>query len=76
MKKMYSKPEIMFESFMSSTNIAACAIDTNLQTKNICGMIFGDQVLFTTGISGCTEEGADYDVCYDNPSDTNNLFAS
>ena len=77
MKKAYSKPEIVFENFMSSTNIAACGIDTNLQTRNVCGIDFGGgTVLFTTGISHCTEEGANYDVCYDNPSDDNRLFGS
>lgn len=79
MKKAYSKPEIMFESFISSTNIAGCGVDTNLPSKDVCGIPQGPGVtLFMEGISGCSVNVKDGDnnVCYHNPTDTNMLFGS
>lgn len=89
MKKTYTKPHIAFESFALSTNIAGdCEPPyyTNA-TKNACGIPEANpfpgeppQILFAVGLGNCTAPGTGnemYDtLCYDNPSDNNNLFNS
>ena len=56
MKKVYKKPEIMFESFASSVNIAGdCEIKTNTPHSGICGVTYGEMYLFMdNAISLCT----------------------
>lgn len=86
MKKTYVKPEIMFESFTLSTNIARdCEGEpVNNATKGTCGIPgSGGDFLFTDGVSGCTIDWKgltgvdDYNgLCYHNPTDNNNLFNS
>ena len=82
MKKLYSKPEIMFENFTLSTNIAAgCEVKTNLQAEGGCGYQPPRQnkVIFTNELQGCTTTQADglYNgICYDTPSENYNLFNS
>lgn len=80
MKKIYSKPEIAFESFAMNVNIAACKVDTDLQAKGTCGIPYGGSglVLFLDGISQCTYPGEDgfENTCYHNPTDDTRLFAS
>lgn len=83
MKKTYSKPEIVFESFAMNVNIAACGFDTNLQARGTCGYPYGGYVMFLDGISDCTGENGwvvkadgENGICYHNPTDTNRLFAS
>ena len=81
MKKTYSKPDIVFEDFSLSTSIAAgCEFSTNF-AKGVCGFKFGDVMIYVEGISGCAEKAADgspmYNgICYHNPSDDKNIFAS
>jgi len=82
MKKQYSKPDIMFESFSLCTNIASgCEHGTNF-TYGVCGYEFTDEIyIFTTEVSGCNrkiEDGSSrFDgICYHNPSDLNNIFQS
>lgn len=81
MKKVYSKPEIIFEDFALSTNIAGpCEYRVNI-SDNACGVKFGKDVIFITGVTGCKEivvEGSTlYDeLCYHNPYESNNAFAS
>ena len=77
MKKAYSKPEIFFEDFSLSTNIAAgCELFPNF-AENECGVKWSKgKMLFVTGVTGCTtivedeSEGNDF-PCYHNPSDPN-----
>lgn len=85
MKKIYSKPEIAFESFSLSANIAGdCEAKTNLQGQNSCGMDFSGLKVFMQGMGGCTDikvdsQGGDGDyngICYHVPSGDNNLFNS
>lgn len=77
MKKVYSKPEIVFESFVMNTSIAACGKDTNLPTKNVCGIPFGEDTLFSVGIiEQCTAPGDDNLYCYHVPTDSTILFGS
>ena len=86
MKKAYQKPEIMFENFTLSTNIAGdCEGEpVNNATRGTCGVPgSGGDFLFSEKVSGCTLDwellnGADdYNgFCYHNPTEYNNLFNS
>lgn len=86
MKREYSKPEIVFESFALSTNIAAsCAIDTNQHSQNVCGMYFpGIGNVFTSGVSVCEKVVNPDDpgeelfnrYCYHVPTEARALFNS
>lgn len=81
MKKVYAKPEIVFENFSLSTSIAAgCDHDTSLQTYGVCGIEWGGDTIFLTDILGCidkydTDDG-NSGICYHNPTDTTKLFNS
>ena len=83
MKKAYSKPEIVFESFTLSTNIAGdCDIKTNTPSDGKCGVEnnngFDIEVLFITNENGCTTKVQDgYNgLCYHTPTEDKNLFNS
>ena len=79
MKKIYSKPEITFESFAASTSIAAgCEFKTTLQGPDACGYPTRNGVIFMSDISGCEYHQPDnYDsLCYHVPIDTTNIFNS
>ena len=57
MKKVYAKPNIMFESFSLSQNIAAgCEVKTETMSVNQCGLEFGPMVIFVS-TPVCTEDG-------------------
>ena len=82
MKKEYSAPEIIFDSFALNENIASVNsnCDRNLTTtySGTCGMYYGGRVLFTTTAAGCkykVQDGA-YGICYQIPSGGNKLFNS
>ena len=85
MKKTYEKPQIMFESFTLSTNIAGdCEVKTWEPTNSDCGMKFSDGLyLFIEGVTGCSVPVVDGTVgnddfntiCYHVPFG-NNLFNS
>lgn len=82
MKKRYSKPEIMFESFTLSVNIAGdCEIKIDNQSQNTCGYIqgTGGETLFINASTGCSFEKEDNEnngFCYHIPIESNNLFNS
>ena len=82
MKKVYSKPQIMFENFSLSTNIAAaCEVRANTQSNfDSCGVDFSGDIVFATSTSGCKDKIDDYgqynSICYHVPSDSNNIFNS
>ena len=89
MKKTYSKPQIMFEAFTLSTNIASgCGVITKLPSEGTCGFTperwDPDVVIFNVGVGvgdgACTTGPiGDYNgLCYDNPSAGTgmNLFTS
>ncbi len=85
MKKVYSKPEIMFEDFTLSTSIAGgCDVQTNLPSQNQCGMDFSGLTVFMTGMTGCTDiavenvggDGQWNEICYHVPTGDQNLFTS
>lgn len=87
MKKAYMKPEIMFEDFTLSTNIAGtCEVDTNIQgmASTSCGLDFSGLMVFLDGMGGCTDikvdnvggDGEFNGICYHVPSGDKNLFNS
>lgn len=83
MKKPYQKPEIAFDCFTLSTNIAAgCAVITNTFSANQtgCGYSMGNGLImvFTSYEMGCTtteQPGGNNTVCYHPPAGYN-LFNS
>lgn len=84
MKKIYSKPEIMFDSFTLTTNIAAgCKHRIDTFANGSCGLFFphvGN--VFTTGVSGCNDMQVSPDddqyggICYHVPYEDSKLFNS
>lgn len=82
MKKAYMKPEIMFESFSASENIAAGCDVVGIQDENgwrpdeqwDLGSIFSDEVALICELTP-TESGYD-GLCYHAPSESYNLFTS
>lgn len=82
MKRNYVKPEIMFENFTMSTNIAAgCNFISKLQGKvDACGYMDdrGNGPIFTSDVNGCTYTQPDgYDsICYHVPNENYDIFTS
>ncbi len=80
MKKIYSKPEIVFESFKLSTSIAGtCTLDGTQTNENSCGYDTGVGVVFISMASGCTFEAQDgevSDICYHEPTEDSKVFGS
>lgn len=83
MKKVYSKPEIVFEDFTLSTSIAGgCEIRTNTPSAGACGYPYeggGGQTLFTNAVGDCQikmDDDVNNGFCYHVPIDSNNIFNS
>ena len=85
MKKTYIKPEIFFDSFSLSTNIATnCEVTFDLASRGSCGIPDDNDTgmnIFDLGTGGtCTAPGKGsetYDgLCYHVPTENNNLFNS
>ena len=80
MKKTYSKPDILFDSFSLCTNaVASCEIQTPLPQSDECGLEYFNWVIFQTASQGCdkiVKSGVWDTVCYHQPTETNNLFTS
>lgn len=83
MKKQYTKPVIIFEDFSLSTSVSAGCEEQpeNSMDFNSCGIIFGEDIIFVSGLNGCkvqvVEGSASADgTCYHNPSDEKNIFTS
>ena len=85
MKKAYSTPDIFFDSFALSENIASvntnCAHNVTTQYSNICGLWYGETIVFTIAATGCEypiQDGSPYfdGLCYHIPTDDNRLFNS
>ena len=79
MKKAYSKPEIMFEDFSLSVNVAVgCEIRNSNPSEGVCGWESRNGMIFVEGVTGCKYKQPDgYDsICYHNPSNDNDLFNS
>ena len=80
MKKTYSKPDIVFESFSLSTSVASnCLIYAPSQPSGIGAIQAGMFTVFQNSTQGCIVQvttGVWEGFCYHNPSDFNNLFNS
>lgn len=85
MKKVYAKPEIVFENFSLSTNIAAnCEIPVRTFNAGGCGYAYeggNGETMFTAqaGTNVCNipvndDESNGY--CYHTPVEGNNMFNS
>ena len=72
MKKTYSKPVIVFESFQLATSIAGgCALGTKPSVD-----VGGFQVFADTGCGAMPQEGKDDNTCYQVPTADSNVFSS
>lgn len=80
MKKLYSKPVIVFDNFQLSQSIARCEVITNV-VKDVCG-VYDPEIglnIFTAEVCDVTSpDGPDIynGVCYHVPNDNYNLFSS
>lgn len=81
MKKNYEKPEIMFDSFELSQNIAAgCAAIANYG-ENQCSVTYSEggielNLYNIQGVCYYTGPGFEDMICYHAPGDWNNVFTS
>lgn len=81
MKKAYSKPDILFDSFSMSVSIAACQVTTDF-ARGDCGYSFiPGIVIFLEGVNGCQDKVVDNSaegnsLCYHNYDYNNSLFTS
>ena len=83
MKKSYVKPQVYFENFQLSTNIAGeCGTDReffgNHSTGDVCTWI-GDEpnTVFTQSNTGCYyKPNSEGKICYDIPLSANRIFGS
>ena len=81
MKKAYSKPDIVFEDFSLSTNIAAGCEEKPFNNTSECGVKWAKKIIFTESMNGCTTKivsgDSEYDkLCYHNPDGGYNVFYS
>lgn len=85
MKRIYSRPDIVFESFSLCENIASvnsnCSRNITTTYSNICGLQYGNKIVFTMAASGCQVKVQDgspmFDgLCYHIPVGENKLFNS
>lgn len=88
MKKVYTKPEIMFESFTLSASIAGdCGTKTNTPSQGNCA--YGEDTdfgvaIFTDAVTACvykesndgSADGIFNGICYHVPTEGMNLFNS
>ena len=85
MKRTYSKPDVVFESFSLSTSIATgCEVKLDLPYSGGCGVKLDgidDLYLFLDSVTGCNVPAGDGSaeadgLCYHVPFETNNVFDS
>lgn len=82
MKKEYSTPDIIFDSFALNENIAAdCKKNLTNQYSGNCGLHLGVHVVFVTGVTGCRIQIPDGSAlgngyCYMIPTGDMKLFNS
>lgn len=81
-KKTYNKPELFYESFTLSQDIASNCEGIALFGENVCGvkvnMMDIDMVIYGYGSGACEYQPPNPEsfVCYHAPSDANNVFSS
>jgi len=80
MKKVYSKPEILFEDFTLSTNIATTCEHNPLSSETTCAIDYSGWNLFLVDMAACTdiqvgdpgdEDGQYGKICYHVPTGEN-----
>lgn len=79
MKKAYVKPELYFEDFELSENMATgCGMITKQLGKDACGFDDGVTTIFISTNTGCkyTAEDGYGSICYHVPTDAGMLFTS
>lgn len=83
MKKIYSKPDIVFESFSLFTSIAApCKIRNWQPTQGTCAFDIAGEKVFLADVNGCTNGGlviqidGSNGICYHVPTAAAALFNS
>lgn len=80
MKKTYKKPDICFESFELSTNIASCSILGDPNAPGFCAVDLEDigDVVFVNENAACNTfiPGINDSICYDVPLEASNVFLS
>lgn len=84
MKKSYVKPQVYFENFQLSADIAKGCTEELWhkanQTQDVCGYGMTGMAIFITGVTGCDvpiEDGTGTDkMCYHGPTGSYNLFDS
>lgn len=83
MKRAYVKPQILFENFALSTNIASgCTAISDMHSSGTCGYDFSGLMVFLYGVSGCGDVEIDANIgefngiCYHVPIETSSLFNS
>lgn len=81
MKKVYTAPEILFESFTMSTNIAAGCdeIERSFSQDSCAYTGTGGIAMFLDAIVACeykSDDDGSNGFCYHVPGEENDLFAS
>lgn len=79
MKKIYTKPQIAYESFELSENIAMCELITSNQERYTCSVFDPETgwTIFNSSASGCIQTPADGEnICYEVPFEDYNVFIS
>ena len=81
-KKAYKRPELYYESFTLSQNIASSCEGIALFNENICGvkvdMMDIEMIIYGNGNGACEFQPPNPEnlICYHVPSDANNVFSS
>lgn len=79
MRKPYVKPEIAYESFELTTNIAAnCSLFSTPQAAFICAVLDPElgETIFSDDNCDFSPPGVNDRICYDVPFENQNVFAS
>ena len=85
MKKAYVQPDIIFDSFSLSENVATananCTRNITNQYSGDCGLQYGNKVVFVQGAGGCHFKVVDGSpmfngLCYHIPTGDRRLFNS
>lgn len=82
MKKTYVRPEVYFENFELSTNIATgCSAgydhnNTNFGTPDQCALFFGNDRVFVAAPICDIPKDPQVDYCYHVPTANDSVFSS
>lgn len=81
MKKVYSAPDIVFDSFALSSSVAACRFETNYGQDSCAYKFDPETYIFLDNVAACTTPIIDGDefyngLCYHNYSADGMLFGS